>query len=62
VRDSSAAVHRSADDYHASYNDYLWELALADGGLPELADKEEPRRIGPASEPGDDSDGELPVR
>jgi hypothetical protein len=62
VRDSSAAVHRSADDYHASYNDYLWELALADGGLPELVDKDEPRRIGPASEPGDDSDGELPVR
>lgn len=27
--------HRSPDSYHGSYNDYLWQLALADG---ELAD------------------------
>jgi cytochrome oxidase assembly protein ShyY1 len=63
VRDSSAAVHRSADDYHASYNDYLWQLALADGGLPELFDKGEPRRIEPVSGPDDDGEpgGAVPV-
>lgn len=63
VRDSSAAVHRSADEYHAGYNDYLWQLALADGGLPEPAEKGEPRRIEAA--PGPDADsasgGEVPV-
>jgi cytochrome oxidase assembly protein ShyY1 len=36
VRDSSAAVHRSVDSHHAEYNDYLWQLALADGGLPHV--------------------------
>lgn len=36
VRDSSAAPHRSDDSYHGSYNDYLWQLALADGDLPDL--------------------------
>lgn len=64
VRDSSAAVHRSEDEYHASYNDYLWELALADGGLPELVERGEPRRIERAPGPDDDaaSGGEVPVR
>ena len=64
VRDSSAAVHRSADEYHASYNDYLWQLALADGGLPDLAEERgEPRRIEAAPGPDDDaaSGGEVPV-
>lgn len=36
VRDSSAAPHRSPDTYHGAYNDYLWQLALADGGLPDV--------------------------
>jgi cytochrome oxidase assembly protein ShyY1 len=36
VRDSSAAPHRSQDAYHGAYNDYLWQLALADGGLPDV--------------------------
>jgi cytochrome oxidase assembly protein ShyY1 len=66
VRDSSAAVHRSEDEYHASYNDYLWQLALADGGLPELVTDgpaNEPLRIEAASGPEDDasSGGEVPV-
>ena len=63
VRDSSAAVHRSADDYHASYNDYLWQLALADGGLPELFRDGEPQRIEQVADPddGSDSNGEVPV-
>lgn len=34
VRNSAAAPHRSEDDYHGSYNDYLWQLALADGAAP----------------------------
>lgn len=37
VRDSSAATHRSEDEYHGSYNDYLWQLALADGAVPDVA-------------------------
>ena len=64
VRDSSAAVHRSADEYHASYNDYLWQLALADGGLPEFVDdRGEPKRIDAVPGPDDDSapDGGGPV-
>lgn len=64
VRDSSTAVHRSADAYHASYNDYLWELALADGGLPNALDKPEPKRIEAVSEKDDEStaggDGPVP--
>jgi cytochrome oxidase assembly protein ShyY1 len=36
VRSSANAPHRSEDEYHGSYNDYLWELALADGGLPDV--------------------------
>lgn len=62
VRDSTTAVHRSEDDYHASYNDYLWQLALADGGLPQLLDKNEPKRI--EQVPDEDSatgvDGPVP--
>jgi hypothetical protein len=33
---SSNGVHRSQDAYHGSYNDYLWQLALADGTTPEI--------------------------
>ena len=36
VRDSSTAAHRSQDAYHGAYNDYLWQLALADGNLPDV--------------------------
>jgi hypothetical protein len=36
--------HRSADAYHASYNDYLWQLALADGGMPDVFGDGEPER------------------
>lgn len=36
IRDSGAMPHRSVDAYHGSYNDYLWELALADGAVPEV--------------------------
>lgn len=40
VRDSRSAAHRSADDYHGSYNDLLWELALADGQEPSVTPRE----------------------
>jgi cytochrome oxidase assembly protein ShyY1 len=61
VRDSSAAAHRSADSYHASYNDYLWQLALADGGLPELFDAGEPKRVEAVPEDADEpARGEEP--
>jgi hypothetical protein len=31
-------VHRSeGDELHGAYNDYLWELALRDGNLPEIS-------------------------
>lgn len=35
---SSASPHRSDDTYHGSYNDYLWQLALADGAIPADSD------------------------
>ena len=62
VRDSSTAVHRSEDEYHASYNDYLWQLALADGGLPELFEKGEPKRIDevPDEDAATGADGPVP--
>jgi cytochrome oxidase assembly protein ShyY1 len=63
VRDSSAAVHRSEDAYHASYNDYLWELALADGGLPNVFGKSDPPLLETVSEQDDDPapGGDAPV-
>ena len=33
---SATRPHRSRDDYHGSYNDYLWELAMADGATPDV--------------------------
>lgn len=35
ARRSADAPHRGGDDHHGSYNDYLWQLALADGQAPE---------------------------
>ena len=36
--DSSTSVHRSEDDrYHGAYNDYLWQLGLADGDTPDIS-------------------------
>jgi cytochrome oxidase assembly protein ShyY1 len=63
VRDSTAAPHRSADGYHASYNDYLWQLALADGGMPDVFGKDEPQLIEAVAESDDDAQpgGEAPV-
>lgn len=29
--------HRSEDAYHGAYNDYLWELGLADGAAPDTS-------------------------
>jgi cytochrome oxidase assembly protein ShyY1 len=45
VPNSASQPHRSSDGYHGSYNDYLWQLALADGDLPEVA-------FGPRDEQG----------
>jgi len=49
VPNSASRPHRSHDRYHGSYNDYLWQLALAAGELPEaaFAPRGEPSRIGP---------------
>lgn len=33
---SANAPHRSGDDFHGAYNDYLWELAMADGKIPQV--------------------------
>jgi cytochrome oxidase assembly protein ShyY1 len=33
-RRSADVPHRAIDDVHGSYNDYLWQLALADGAVP----------------------------
>ncbi len=32
---TDAGLARSRDDYHGSYNDHLWLLALADGAVPD---------------------------
>ncbi len=29
--------HRSNDAYHGAYNDYLWQLGLADGATPTVS-------------------------
>jgi cytochrome oxidase assembly protein ShyY1 len=49
VPNSASQPHRSSDGYHGSYNDYLWQLALADGDLPEVAfgPSDGPSRIEP---------------
>ena len=36
ARRSAKVPHRSDDDYHGGYNDYLWQLALADGNIPDV--------------------------
>jgi hypothetical protein len=33
---TSAGLPRTSDAYHGSYNDYLWQLALADGAVPDV--------------------------
>lgn len=33
--------HRSPDSYHGSYNDYLWQLALADGELADVLSRKD---------------------
>jgi cytochrome oxidase assembly protein ShyY1 len=35
--DSRSRPHRSNDAYHGSYNDYLWQLAMADGATPSVS-------------------------
>jgi cytochrome oxidase assembly protein ShyY1 len=32
---SATTPHRSPDAFHGSYNDHLWQLALADGAVPD---------------------------
>lgn len=49
LTDSASGVHRSADSYHAEYNDYLWQLALADGQLPDVSVQPVPDAVAPQS-------------
>jgi cytochrome oxidase assembly protein ShyY1 len=51
VANSTTSAHRSEDAYHGSYNDYLWQLALADGSTP---------TVGPSGPHDDDAPDELP--
>ncbi len=37
VANSADSPHRSPDAYHGLYNDYLWQLAMADGDIPRVA-------------------------
>jgi cytochrome oxidase assembly protein ShyY1 len=48
---SAATPHRSQDGYHGSYNDYLWQLALADGAVPDPAGTEPPGTERPVPDP-----------
>jgi hypothetical protein len=49
VTNSATGVHRSNDGYHGSYNDYLWEIALADGNTPDIS-------LRPPPNPADDDE------
>jgi DNA-binding transcriptional regulator of glucitol operon len=50
---SATPVRSEGDELHASYNDYLWQLNLADGGVPEVG---APRIARPdVAQPGDDA-------
>ncbi|MEO6887314.1 MAG: SURF1 family protein [Jatrophihabitantaceae bacterium] len=49
VPNSSTQAHRSHDSFHGSYNDYLWELGLAD------------RAAAPANEPAADEPTQPPT-
>jgi cytochrome oxidase assembly protein ShyY1 len=53
---SATAPHRSADEFHGAYNDYLWELAMADGNIPQVdvsggEPKDDPRPITGTTQP-----------
>lgn len=37
ITTTAAGLHRSQDAYHGSYNDYLWQLAMAAGAAPEIS-------------------------
>jgi cytochrome oxidase assembly protein ShyY1 len=53
VPNSATRPHRSDDAYHGSYNDYLWQLGLADGATPRVSIP----RLGESDAP---AHGELP--
>lgn len=53
---SASTPHRSVDEFHGAYNDYLWELAMADGNIPQVdvsggETKDEPRPITGTTQP-----------
>ena len=49
--DSTVSPHRSGDDYHGTYNDYLWSLAMADGNIPESSPQPAPGATTPDPTP-----------
>jgi cytochrome oxidase assembly protein ShyY1 len=61
VPSSATRPHRSYDAYHGSYNDYLWQLGLADGTMPSVfvartEDSDTPSLLAPNNstlQPGD---------
>jgi cytochrome oxidase assembly protein ShyY1 len=62
ITNSATGVHRSDDPHHAAYNDYLWEIALADGATPEVSlrpaasDRPAPRVIDATPTPPTEAD------
>jgi cytochrome oxidase assembly protein ShyY1 len=48
---ADAPPYRSPDDFHGAYNDYLWELALADGNLSARAPAADDARADVPDEP-----------
>ena len=55
VPDSASVPHRSHDAYQGSYNDYLWQLGLADGDVGHGAPDPEGRRsVAESGRPGAD--------
>ncbi|MGH8961576.1 MAG: SURF1 family protein [Jatrophihabitantaceae bacterium] len=63
VTQSATAVHRSNDAYHGAYNDYLWQLALADGTAPDLSAPRAPEIPDQRTQiDGDSAPQQLPPR
>ena len=56
---ATTAQHPHGDDYHSSYNDYLWQLALADGATPPV--EVSPRSADDTAISAPDSSADRPI-
>ena len=61
VANSADRPHRSPDAYHGSYNDYLWQLAMADGDIPHVSGPPDPAARSTLPPPIIGADGRVVV-